>query len=48
MKYLFIKFFRDIKGLWSQFFSVFAMAVISLMIFAGMSSVWTGMEVSSE
>lgn len=48
MKYLFIKFGRDIRKLWSQFFSVFIMAMISLTIFAGMGCVWNGMKVSSE
>ena len=47
MKYLFLKFGRDIKKLWPQFFSVFIMAMISMTIFAGMGCVWKGMQVSS-
>ena len=48
MKYLFIKFFRDIKKLWPQFLSVFMMAMISTTIFTGMSAVWNGMTYSTE
>ncbi|HEX3075417.1 MAG TPA: FtsX-like permease family protein [Lachnospiraceae bacterium] len=48
MKYLFVKFRRDIKSLWAQFFSVFMMAMISVGIFSGMSVVWNGMEKSTE
>lgn len=48
MKYLYVKFFRDLKKLWPQFFSVFAMAMISMTIFAGMSAVWTGMAQSAD
>lgn len=48
MKYLFVKFWRDIKKLWSQFFSVFIMAMISMTIFAGMGCVWNGMQISSD
>lgn len=42
MKFLFIKMFRDIKNNWTQFVSVFLMSMISVLIFSGMSSVWTG------
>lgn len=42
MKYLYIKMFRDVKTNWTQFVSVFLMSMISVLIFSGMSSVWTG------
>ncbi len=48
MKYLFVKFFRDLKNMWAQFFAVFMMAGISMAIFAGMNGVWTCMDKSSE
>lgn len=48
MQYLHVKFFRDLKKLWSQFFSVFMMAMISMTIFSGMNCVWNGMKASSE
>ena len=44
MKYLIKKLGRDFKELWSQFLSVFMMALLSLTIFAGLNSAWTGMQ----
>ena len=44
MKYLNKKFGRDILQQWKQFVSVLVMALISVSIYCGMSSVWTGME----
>ncbi len=46
MKYLYKKFGRDILQQWKQFVSVLVMALISVSIYCGMSSVWTGMEES--
>lgn len=46
MKYLNKKFGRDILQQWKQFVSVLVMALISVSIYCGMSSVWTGMEES--
>lgn len=43
MKYIFVKFLRDLKALYPQFISVFIMAMLSLTIFSSMSSVWKGM-----
>ena len=44
MKYLIKKLGRDFKELWPQFLSVFMMALLSLTIFAGLNSAWTGMQ----
>ena len=44
MKYLIKKLDRDFKELWPQFLSVFMMALLSLTIFAGLNSAWTGMQ----
>ena len=46
MKYLNKKFIRDIMQQWKQFVSVLIMALISVSIYCGMSSVWTGMDES--
>ena len=46
MKYLNKKFGRDILQQWKQFVSVLVMALISVSIYCGMSSVWTGVEES--
>ncbi len=46
MGYLFKKMFRDIRNNWTQFFSVFLMATVSVLIFSGMASVWTGLNKS--
>ncbi|MDY3215225.1 MAG: AMP-binding protein [Ruminococcus sp.] len=43
MEFLFKKMLRDIRSNWTQFFSVFLMATISVLIFSGMASVWTGL-----
>lgn len=48
MKYLVIKFFRDIKKLFPQFISVLIMAAISTTIFTGMSAVWESMATSAK
>ena len=44
MKYLIKKLGRDFKELWPQFLSVFMMVLLSLTIFAGLNSAWTGMQ----
>lgn len=44
MKYLFTKMRRDILSMWSQFFSVFMMALIALTIYSGMEGVWYGLK----
>lgn len=43
MKYLNIKFLRDIKKMWTQFLSVLIMALLSVTIYSGMNVVWHGM-----
>jgi len=43
MGFLLKKMLRDMKNNWTQFASVFLMATISIMIFSGMASIWTGM-----
>lgn len=43
MRYLIKKMGRDLKKNWSQFASVFLMSMLSVLIFSGMASVWTGM-----
>lgn len=43
MGYLFKKMLRDLRDNWTQFFSVVLMATISVLIFSGMASVWTGL-----
>ena len=48
MGYLIIKMLRDIKKYWMQFISVFFMALISIMIFSGMASVWNGASISAK
>ena len=48
MKYLWTKFRRDLLKLFPQFISVFMMALLSITIFSGFESVWTGMEHQSE
>ena len=42
MKYLWVKFRRDFVKLFPQFISVFMMALLSVTIFAGFESTWTG------
>lgn len=46
MKYLNIKLYRDILRHWTQFFSVFLMALLSVLIFVGLQGAWKGLEVS--
>lgn len=48
MKYLNKKFLKDIASLWPQFLSVFIMAMLSIAIFSGMTSVSTGMKETYE
>ncbi len=48
MKYLNRKLFRDILRNWTQFFSVFLMAFLSVLIFVGLQGAWHGLEVSLE
>lgn len=43
MRYLWIKMFRDLKQHFTQFVAVFLMATVSVLIFSGMASVWTGL-----
>ncbi len=43
MGYLLKKMLRDIRSNWTQFVSVFLMAMLSVLIFSGMASVWTGL-----
>jgi len=44
MGYLMKKMLRDFKNNWTQFVSVLLMALISVLIFSGMASVWTGID----
>ena len=46
MKYLNKKLRRDIFRHWTQFFSVFLMAFLSVLLFVGMQGGWRGLEVS--
>ena len=46
MKYLNRKFRKDFLQLWPQFISVLVMAALSVAIYCGMSSVWSGMNQS--
>jgi len=48
MKYLLTKLRRDVTRLWSQFISVFLMALLCLMIFSGMEGVWNGLRIASD
>ena len=48
MKYLWTKFRRDLMHLFPQFIAVFVMAMLSVTIFSGMESVWTGMDLQSQ
>lgn len=43
MKYLFVKMRRDLIRHWTQFFSVFMMAFLALLIYVGMEGTWCGM-----
>lgn len=46
MKYLNIKLRRDLLKNWTQFFSVFLMALLSVLIFVGLQGAWQGLKVS--
>lgn len=48
MNYLLRKMFREIKIYWTQFISVFLMALIAIAIFSGMAAVWNGLDVSTK
>ncbi len=48
MKYLNRKLYRDIWKNWTQFFSVFLMAFLSVLIFVGLQGSWHGLDVSLE
>lgn len=48
MSYLLRKMLREIKIYWTQFISVFLMALISITIFSGMALVWNGLDVSTK
>lgn len=48
MKFLNRKLRRDIARNWTQFFSVFLMAMLSVLIFVGLQGAWHGLEVSLE
>jgi putative ABC transport system permease protein len=44
MKYLFTKMRRDLAKMWTQFFSVFLMALLGVLIYAGVEGLWYGMQ----
>lgn len=46
MKFLNLKLRRDFRKNWTQFFSVFLMAFLSILIFVGLQGAWHGLEVS--
>ena len=46
MKYLNLKLRRDIRRHWQQFFSVFLMSLLSVLIFVGLQGAWYGLEKS--
>ncbi|HCN75047.1 ABC transporter permease [Pseudolactococcus plantarum] len=46
MKFLNLKLRRDFRRNWTQFFSVFLMAFLSILIFVGLQGAWHGLEVS--
>ena len=41
MKYLNKKLLRDVKNNWAQFFSVFLMALLSIVVFVGLQGAWS-------
>lgn len=43
MKYLFVKMQRDLLKMWTQFFSVFMMAFLGVLIYVAMEGMWFGM-----
>lgn len=44
MKYLNRKLLRDVKNNWAQFFSVFLMALLSIIVFVGLQGAWHGLQ----
>lgn len=46
MRYLNLKLIRDIRNRWQQFFSVFLMSLLSVLIFVGLQGAWHGLEKS--
>ena len=46
MKFLNRKLRRDLRRNWTQFFSVFLMATLSVLIYVGLEGVWHGMQTS--
>lgn len=46
MKYLNLKLRRDLRKNWQQFFSVFFMSLLSVLIFVGLQGAWHGLEKS--
>ncbi len=46
MKYLNLKLWRDLRNNWQQFFSVFLMSLLSVLIFVGLQGAWHGLEES--
>ncbi|RVU71148.1 MULTISPECIES: ABC transporter permease [Lactobacillus] len=46
MKYLNLKLIRDVRKNWTQFFSVFLMAFLSVLLFVGLQGAWKGLDVS--
>jgi len=47
MKYLFVKMRRDLLKMWTQFLSVFIMALIGVAIYSGMEGAWFGLKTAS-
>lgn len=48
MKYLIVKFLRDVKNMWVQFVAVFMMSVLAITIYSGMEGVWYGLQTEVE
>lgn len=46
MKYLNRKLWRDVRQNWTQFFSVFLMAFLSILMFVGLQGAWKGLDAS--
>lgn len=46
MKYLNRKLWRDVRHNWTQFFSVFLMAFLSILMFVGLQGAWKGLDAS--
>jgi len=47
MKYLFVKMRRDLMKMWTQFLSVFLMALIGVAIYSGMEGAWFGLQTAT-